>query len=143
MQTNDTAYFIKDWNGDVVNWTEALINYNQSYNSGSLVKGKEGFYVSHEAHKIDKVKKVLEENNFNVAHLYFNIITSASTFGKHNDTMDVWFWQCEGVTKWIINNKESIILNPGDLIYVPAKVDHEVVPLSPRVGISMSREKLL
>lgn len=143
MKTNDTSYFVRDWNHNVVTWNEALFNYNQSYKSGSLVKGKDGFYVSHEAHKIDTVKNVLEENNFNVAHLYFNIITSANTFGKHNDTMDVWFWQCQGVTKWVIKDKEEVILNSGDLIYVPAGIDHEVVPLSPRVGISMSREKLL
>ena len=30
--------------------------------------------------------------------------------------MDVWFWQCQGVTKWIINGTDECILNPSDLI---------------------------
>ena len=32
--------------------------------------------------------------------------------------MDVYYWQCQGVTKWIVEDKE-VVLNPGDLIYVP------------------------
>jgi len=140
MKTSKSVYFIKNWNDNVVNWNEALINYNQSVLLGNLTKGENGFYVSHEADKISKVKKVLEDNNLNYAHLYFNIVTQAKTFGKHKDTMDVWFWQCQGVTKWIIEDKEEFILNTGDLIYIPTGFHHEVVPLSPRLGISMSKE---
>jgi quercetin dioxygenase-like cupin family protein len=140
MKTSKSVYFLKNWNDDVVNWNEALINYNQSVLLGNLTKGENGFYVSHEAHKISKVKKVLEDNNLNYAHLYFNIITQAKTFGKHKDEIDVWFWQCQGVTKWIIEDKEEFILNTGDLIYIPTGFKHEVVPLSPRLGISMSKE---
>lgn len=140
MKTNEIPYLVKNWNNNVVNWTEALLNFNTSYNNNSLIKSKDnGFFVSHEAHKINKVSKILQENNFNEAHLYFNIITNAETFGKHKDKMDVWFWQCQGITQWIINEKEKVLLNSGDLIYVPIGVYHEVIPLSPRIGISMSR----
>ena len=66
METNETSYFIRSWNDNVVNWTEALLNYNTSYNSDSLVKGNDnGFFVSHEAHKIDKVSKVLAMSRCN------------------------------------------------------------------------------
>ena len=37
-------------------------------------------------------------------------------------------------------DKEEYILNVGDLIYIPTGFHHEVVPLSPRLGISMSKE---
>ena len=145
MLDSKSVYFLKNWNDNVVNWNEALINYNQSVLLGNLpsqggTKGKDGFYVSHDANKIGKVKKVLRDNNLNYAHLYFNIVTQAKTFGKHKDTIDVWFWQCQGVTKWIIEDKEEYILNAGDLIYIPKGFHHEVVPLSPRLGISMSNE---
>jgi len=139
MKTSKITYLIKNWNNDVVNWNEALINFNQSILSENLVKGENGFYVSHDGHKINKVKKVLENNNFKDAHLYFNIVTQTKTFGKHKDTMDVWFWQCQGITKWIIEDNKEFILSPGDLIYVPKGFYHEVKPLSPRLGISMSR----
>ena len=137
----ETPYFIRNWNDNVVNWSEALLNFNTSYNNNSLIKSNDnGFFVSHEAHKIDKVSEVLKNNNFNVAHLYFNILTNAKTFGKHQDTMDVWFWQCQGITQWTIDEKDTVTLNPGDLIYVPAGVNHAVKPLTPRIGISMSKE---
>ena len=140
METSKSVYLVKNWNDNVVDWSEALINYNESVSLGNFQNTHYGFYVSHEAHKISKVEKVLRDNNLNYAHLYFNIVTQAKTFGKHKDWMDVWFWQCQGVTKWIIEDKEEYILNAGDLIYIPTGFHHEVVPLSPRLGISMSNE---
>ena len=99
-----------------------------------------GFFVSHEGHEIETVKPILKDLNCNIAHLYFNITTKAETFGKHKDVMDVYFWQCQGATKWIIEDKDKVILNPGDLIFIPKGVHHNVIPLSPRLGVSMSNE---
>ena len=81
-----------------------------------------------------QVKIVLNDLGCNTAHLYFNISTKAETFGKHKDTMDVYYWQCQGVTHWIVEDK-NVILNPGDLIYIPTGMYHSVTPLSPRLGI--------
>lgn len=133
------AYFIRGYNLDVVTWIEAFLNYNNSVNHNKLISCEHpGFFISHDAHEIEKVKQVLKNLNCNAAHLYFNIATKAKTFGNHKDSMDVYFWQCQGVTKWIIDNKDEVILNPGDLIYVPKGVYHKVIPLSPRLGVSMS-----
>ena len=52
--------------------------------------------------------------------------------------MDVYYWKCQGVTQWIVEDK-NVILNPGDLIYIPSGMYHSVTPLSPRLGISMSK----
>ena len=82
--------------------------------------------------------------NDNVQDLYtqglwpFKILIKSNTLGKHHDWQNVWFWQCQGKTKWIIKEKEEYILSPGDLIYVPKNWTHEVIALSHRVGISMS-----
>ena len=81
---------------------------------------------------------VLKDLECNTAHLYFNVTTKAETFGRHKDTMDVYYWQCQGVTQWIVEDK-NVILNPGDLIYIPSGMYHSVTPLSPRLGISMSK----
>ena len=140
MQTNDTAYFIREWNHDVLTWNEALLNYDMCLKNNSLVKSNDnGFFVTHQAYKIDSVKKIMNENDFTQCHLYFNITTNARTFGKHNDDDDVWFWQCQGVTKWIIEDKDEIVLNPGDLIYVPEGVNHSVEALTPRLGVSFGK----
>jgi mannose-6-phosphate isomerase-like protein (cupin superfamily) len=132
-------YFIREYNLDVVNWTEAFLNYDNSVRNNKQIKfSYPGFFVSHEGHEIEKVKDVLKDLKCSIAHLYFNISIKAETFGKHKDTMDVYFWQCQGVTKWIIEDKDEVILNPGDLIYIPKEIYHSVIPLSPRLGISMS-----
>jgi len=132
-------YFVREYNLDVVNWTEAFLNYDNSVRNNKQIKfSYPGFFVSHEGHEIEKVQNVLKDLKCSIAHLYFNISTKAETFGKHKDTMDVYFWQCQGVTKWIIEDKDEVILNPGDLIYIPKEIYHSVIPLSPRLGISMS-----
>ena len=132
-------YFIREYNMNVLNWTEAFLNYDNSVRNNKKIKfSYPGFFVSHEGHEIEKVKDVLKDLKCSIAHLYFNISTKAETFGKHKDTMDVYFWQCQGVTKWIIEDKDEVILNPGDLIYIPKGINHNVIPLSPRLGVSMS-----
>lgn len=132
-------YFKREYNLDVVDWTETFLNYDKSVHLGKLIKfNYPGFFVSHEGHEIDKVKNVLKDLECNYAHLYFNISTKAETFGKHKDTIDVYYWQCQGVTEWTVEDK-TVILNPGDLIYVPSGMYHSVLPLSPRLGISMSK----
>ena len=132
---------IKSYNKKVVSWKEVFENFNWSVNNKDDIKFNDfGFFVSHKADLMKKVKTVLKDLKCNSAHLYFNIITKARTFGPHRDTMDVWFWQCQGKTKWVIENKKEYILNPGDLIFVPKNIQHEVVPLSPRAGISMAKE---
>tara|TARA_B100002019_G_C21207882_1_gene567719 strand:+ start:40 stop:471 length:432 start_codon:yes stop_codon:yes gene_type:complete len=130
----------KEYNLDVLSWTEAFLNYDLSVKLNEEIKFSEpGFFVCHSGHRIEKVKEILNDLNCKIAHLYFNITTIAKTFGNHKDTMNVWFWQCQGATKWIIDNDEYI-LNPGDLIYVPKETYHNVIPLSPRLGVSMSYE---
>ena len=132
-------YFKREYNLNVVDWTVAFLNYDKSVHLNKEIKfNYPGFFVSHEGHDIEKVKDVLKNLECNTAHLYFNETTKAETYGKHKDTMDVYYWQCQGVTQWIVEDK-NVILNPGDLIYIPSGMYHSVTPLSPRLGISMSK----
>ena len=132
-------YYKREYNLNVVDWTEAFLNYDKSVHLNKEIKfNYPGFFVSHEGHDIEKVKNVLKNFECNTALLYFNVTTKAETFGRHKDTMDVYYWQCQGVTQWIVEDK-NVILNPGDLIYIPSGMYHSVTPLSPRLGISMSK----
>ena len=136
---NSDPFVVVEYNLNVVDWTEAFLNYDKSVHLNKEIKfNYPGFFVSHEGHNIDKVKDVLKDLECNTAHLYFNVTTKAETFGKHKDTMDVYYWQCQGVTQWVVEDK-NVILNPGDLIYIPSGMYHSVTPLSPRLGISMSK----
>ena len=132
--------FTKDFNKEVPSWQECLDNLNESFlNKEYRKKIEYGFYNTFYADKLPQVQKSLEMLDLKTAHLYVNITTDVGTFGIHKDDVDVNYWQVQGTTKWIIEKKDEYILEPGDLIYVPAGVNHSVVPFGPRVGVSMSK----
>lgn len=63
--------------------------------------------------------------------------------GKHSDPIDVIYCQFIGSVDWNIFNEqgfETFTLNPGDIIYVPKSVEHEVKSISPRAAISFMFE---
>lgn len=131
--------YIKQFDLNTPTWEEVFIDLNISISLNEEVRNTSlGFFVSHHAHRIPKIKLVLEKLGLREAHSYINIINTP-TFGEHKDVMDVWFWQVRGSTKWIIEREKEYILNEGDLIYIPKGVLHNVIPLGPRVGISMSK----
>jgi len=129
----------RKFNLDTVTWQEAIDNLDYTINNKLELKMKEpGFYVSFSAHHIPSTMKVLEQLEQKYAHMYMNLATSTGTFGNHVDTMKVIYWQCQGQTLWIIDEREQHILQPGDLITVEAGTYHNVIPLTPRLGISMA-----
>jgi len=67
-----------------------------------------------------------------------NITAHGGSNGNHFDQDDVYFWQAQGRTRWQFDSGYEYLLEPGDLIFVPAGVYHNVIPLGPRIGISMS-----
>lgn len=69
---------------------------------------------------------------------------SEPTTGKHFDQVTVMYWNCLGSVQWNIfldSEEQSFILNPGDVILVPAYITHEVISLEPRAAISFMFEK--
>jgi mannose-6-phosphate isomerase-like protein (cupin superfamily) len=133
--------FTKDFYKPTLTWNELLFNFNQSVQNNEFIKqGNYGFYVSHSANKITNLKPILNHLNCNEAHLYISLSTKSESFGKHRDDNDVYFWQCQGITKWVIENEKEYILEPGDLIFVPKNIYHTVISLTPRAGISMSEK---
>lgn len=128
----------RKFNLNCPSWQNILINLNDSVNNNKDIKHNcLGFFFSDEANKIQEVQKVLEELKLNNAHLYINITENGGTYGRHNDVIDVYYWQVQGKTIWKFDNDEYAI-NSGDLIIVPKGIYHDVIPLGPRVGISMS-----
>lgn len=75
-------------------------------------------------------------------HGYFaamSLTTKDPTTGKHHDPVDVMYCQFIGSVIWKIEYPETVehfILNPGDMIYVPSGIMHEVTSLTPRAAIS-------
>jgi quercetin dioxygenase-like cupin family protein len=77
---------------------------------------------------------------------YFGAVSLTSkeeTTGKHSDPIDVIYCEFIGSVTWKVfdeDKHEDFILNPGDIIYVPKSVVHEVTSLTPRAAISFMFE---
>jgi len=129
----------KNFDKKVLSWEDIFQNFNESVEKNELIKFKQiASYVIHNANRIKNLKNVLHKLNCTVAHIYFNLCAEKINFRRHNDDMDIWFWQCQGKSKWLVENKK-FILAPGDLIYIKKGVYHTVSALSPRAGVSMSK----
>jgi uncharacterized RmlC-like cupin family protein len=100
----------------------------------------------------DKVNKLAELHKSvgksGICTGYFGVVSLTSkepTTGRHDDPVDVIYCQFIGSVTWNIfyeNAIETFLLNPGDVIYVPKLISHEVVSLSPRAAISFMFEAI-
>lgn len=101
----------------------------------------------------DKVAKLVElhrtfKNVPNRCTGYFGAVSFTNkepTTGKHSDPIDVIYCQFIGSVVWSIftdEGKKDFTLNPGDIIYVPKDIDHEVISLTPRAAISFMFDAL-
>jgi len=137
----EKVQYIQNFNYKTLSWNEVLSNLEVSFLQNDEVKSKDlGFFVGHNAHYILNLQPILEDLGCSIAHSYINITSKGKTFGEHTDKQDVWYWQCQGITEWTIEQKQIYTLYPGDLIYVPTGVLHSAKPLTPRIGISMTRD---
>ena len=129
----------KQYNLNTPSWEELLSNLYESFNNKEITQNfSPGFFISYCAFRMKQVNDIMKEYNLNLAHLYVNILNTES-LGPHKDDVDVWFWQIKGTTLWEIENEGQYTLNEGDLIYIPKNTGHNVIPLGPRAGISMSK----
>ena len=142
----------KGYNYNTASWEEAFYNLNDSISKNEVVKFPKGagpwapggFFVSHNAVRINCVQDVLKDLGCQTAHLYIGIDITNSGFGKHADKVDVWIWQNKGVTRWEYQNpldvEKSSTLNEGDLIYIPKGIYHKANSVTARFSITMFKE---
>jgi len=71
---------------------------------------------------------------FGFSHVYVTLSDNIDSVPQHEDPADNFYWQCIGSTEWEFNDKKYIV-NPGDMVYVPAKSLHGVNFLGPRAAI--------
>jgi ribosomal protein L16 Arg81 hydroxylase len=142
----DECYLFKDIQGPLPSWNDIIVNLNISIENNWLVKCLDGLgFVTHNADLIPQVRDLLnyisslDKDAPSSAHCYFSLSNQASTFGRHKDSSDVFFWQVIGKTEWIVETKKETItynLEPNNLLFVPRGIWHTTKPLTPRAGIS-------
>jgi hypothetical protein len=72
---------------------------------------------------------------------HINLISENIDYPKHPDDHDVITWQTNGRIEYrlykdkLSDKYDSIILNPGDVIYMPAGLYHSVTAIEPRSSI--------
>lgn len=76
-------------------------------------------------------------------HIYISLLRQATGLGKHKDDQSVYSFQAQGETIWKVFpdplSAKSIDyhLTPGDAVYVPKGMAHQVVSLCPRAGLGV------
>ncbi len=126
-------------------WNDILTHLNRNIVSKAKMKILDNLgFVYFDADCMPQVNSLLADIRQTTdkpcsAHCYVSLLEISSTFGRHNDNADVFFWQVQGSTQWRVEQDSQVYeytLLPNDIIYIPRFVVHEVTPLTPRAGIS-------
>lgn len=146
FKRRDTHEYFKTLLFPVPSWDSIIKNIDRNLSENLEVKIKNNLgIVTHDLSDIAETYSPLElikkQNPGQIysAHFYVSLSRVSETFGKHKDVSDVWFWQCQGKTKWTVyenNDEYEYILSPGDVIYVPKQIYHNTQPLTARAGVS-------
>lgn len=125
-------------------WDEILNFLNKDAVSNKKIKTLDNlgfvYYDADRMPEVDRLLKAIQTLTHRPcsAHCYISLLEISGTFGRHNDSSDVFFWQVQGRTHWTVEQEKTYEyeLLPNDLIYIPRFIFHTVRPLSPRAGIS-------
>ena len=71
-------------------------------------------------------------------HQYISFGAGSSTFGRHNDTVDVMIVPIIGKVGYRVDYLGEVEVEPGDILYIPKYVYHEPVVYGPRATLSFS-----
>lgn len=87
-----------------------------------------------------------------------NLVGGESEYWAHKDDHEVVSWGCQGTMEWRIypnlkddnidqikvkdEHYDSYILEPGDLIYVPTGIGHQVVTPEPRASLILQANQI-
>ena len=159
-RNEDDFFFFGNINIPIPTWTDVLQEFDREYkihlhhNNNDIFKTMPRLgFVLHDFKHVPIVKRLLyslsqthnKPNQHFTALCYISLSSESETYGRHNDTMDVWCWQMLGFTLWQVegrNQNFEKILEPGNLIYIPRGMWHNTKPLTPRAGLSFGAEDI-
>ncbi len=71
-------------------------------------------------------------------HQYVSLCGGSSTFGRHNDEVDVMIVPVIGDIGYTVDGLGEVFMEPGDVLYIPKYVYHEPRIFVPRATLSFS-----
>lgn len=159
LQVNNQISILPDWS-DFIGNIDTAIRENPKKSGGDTFEqiGNVMFYdsltirINHSQNYpytgLKEMKKYIEDLGLEIvrAYSFMNFSSLQKTSGEHEDDIAIVYFQCVNSAKWITysrnndNSRDSkeFILNPGDIMFSPRKVFHEVIPDMPRAAISFS-----
>jgi mannose-6-phosphate isomerase class I len=88
---------------------------------------------------IDKLKSI-HPHDYRGCFTVISLTNAEKTTSKHTDPVDVFYMQTIGKVVWEITKDDGTVnrylLEPGDVIFVPAFTWHEIISLEPRAALS-------
>jgi len=72
----------------------------------------------------------------NDVHIYAGLNEVSKSFGEHFDQSANFILQTEGKSRWIVSSFLDVVMEPGDVVYIPKLYAHECIPLTKRISLS-------
>jgi len=105
---------------------------------------------SKSSYAITKIKELMDRDSTSIKSI-INFLGNEQDYWVHSDDHDVVSWHCIGEIEWRFYKDvkeedlhktkiddaeyESVILQPGDVLYVPSGVLHQVINNKPRASL--------
>lgn len=148
----DWKVFLDHLNEEIHTPMDSPLNPDRPFNERVIngVMMKSLFYMDVRTRNMEKfsgVKEIIEifseatgESVYPVS-VFINFVANEYSVPKHHDKRETIFWQCQGRSVWHVYPPESdfpvsYTLEPGDIIYVPKWIDHQVAVEEPRAAIA-------
>lgn len=132
------------YNPDFVKAGKKLIGLIHFWGEFNLVTSKtKGFFSNMPEYK--KLVTEIYDGELTDITMVMSVTDWDPSSTRHHDDADVMNLQCKGQTRWQVCQTydgpcEEFILDPGDIIYVPKHLWHEVSAIGPRTNIIFGYE---
>jgi quercetin dioxygenase-like cupin family protein len=127
-----------------IEWGEVMNKISNECDQGTLLTihrdKPHPTIVTHNDYYVGNIQKTVnhvnKSYNFNNMHMYISFGKDSTTFGRHNDDVDVLIVQSKGNTSYKFDNGCTCELSPGDSLFIPKGVYHEPIVANQRVSLS-------
>ena len=112
---------------------------NEDLNNKTIIFSKTLNYKKEFEYLINFFKLKVPELNKSIrndVHIYAGLDEISKSFGEHFDKSANFILQTEGKSRWVISSFLDVVMEPGDVLYIPRLYVHECIPLTKRISIS-------